>query len=221
MKNSTPLSNKMQTFVLSGADGTGKSTQAAFLIEHIRETIDQNVILVWKRHMRFFAKLFNLSMRITGRNRRVSHNWGVMGYHDYDFMLGYLYILLSWIDWFLIAGRMRMGRILKPSRHLVVYDRHLPDLIADLILATNKQQFVFRLFDRQMKRFVNKNVVLIVSCSPEIARIRRPDLCDDELYFERDSCYLSIAKRYNIKCVSTSDKNAEESFLEIIDILKL
>jgi hypothetical protein len=136
-------------------------------------------------------------------------------------MLGYLYILLSWIDWILISGKMRIGRILKPSRHIVVYDRHLPDLVADLILATNKQQFVYRLFDHQMKRFVNKNAVLIVSCCPEIARTRRPDLCDDELYFKRDACYQSIAKRYNIKCVSTSDKNADESFLEIIDILRL
>ncbi len=51
----------MKTFVLSGADGTGKSTQAALLVKHIRKATDQNVILVWKRHMRFFCQIFQLN----------------------------------------------------------------------------------------------------------------------------------------------------------------
>lgn len=210
----------MKIIVISGSDGSGKSTILNLLNKHFQDILNLTTKLIWKRHLRFLARIFNLVMKISGRNKHENYSWGSIGYHNYDFSLGYVYIILSYIDWifFLYLEKFKLFFQNKPL-DIILYDRNLPDLIADLILATKKDKFIYKLFHNQVKLFMADKDVIIIRCDPKISRERRHDLKDDKILHLRDKCYREFSEIYNIQIIDTSKDTPDMSLKKILSLL--
>ena len=209
-------SNKliMKNIMLSGPDGTGKSTIANALISRLDES-NHEVSHVWLRFNHYLAKFINMVGRITGKSYYERYSWGKLGYHDYNGIIGLFYIIAVYID-HLIFNTFIRKRYLQLNKNYLI-DRFIIDIIADLIIDTNRSKMVFFLFGSFLKKELKLAHAFILKCDKEIVIKRRIDILDDKRYDAKISAYKLIASRFDINTIDSGLLTIEESVNEIIN----
>lgn len=203
-------SNKliMKNILLSGPDGTGKSTIANAVIAELKS---KNIVLnhVWLRFNHYLAKIINAIGRLSGKSYYETYSWGKLGYHDYKGVIGFFYIIAVYID-HLIFNLFFRNRFLKPNIYYLI-DRFIIDIMADLIVDTKRPKLVFFLFGTFLKKELKLAHAFILKCNKEIVVSRRKDILDDKSYDEKILAYELIASKFNILTINSGKLSIEES----------
>lgn len=203
----------MKNIMLSGPDGTGKSTIASALISRLNES-NLELSHVWLRFNHYLAKFINMAGRITGKSYYASYSWGKLGYHDYNGIIGFFYIIAVYLD-HLIFNTFIRNRYLQSHKNYLI-DRFIIDIIADLIVDTNRSKMIFFLFGSFLKKELKLAHAFILKCDKEIVIKRRIDISDDKRYDAKISAYKLIASRFDINTIDSGLLTVEESVDEIV-----
>ena len=199
--------------MLSGPDGTGKSTIANAVICRLNES-NNNVSHVWLRFNHYSAKFINMVGRLTGKSYYETYSWGKLGYHDYNGFIGVFYIIAVYIDHLIFNTFFRKTHLKRNKNYLI--DRFIIDIIADLIVDTKRPNMVFFLFGPFLKKELILAHAFILKCDKEIVVSRREDILDDKSYDAKISVYKLIALRFNITSVDSGQLSIEESVNKIL-----
>ncbi|MDA9362200.1 hypothetical protein N9R28_00705 [Flavobacteriaceae bacterium] len=204
----------MENIMLSGPDGTGKSTISDAVIKSFSEKgIKFNHI--WLRFNHYTAKIINLFGRISGKSFRVSYKWGKIGYHNYTGVFGVVYIFCVYIDHLIFNLIIKKNKIKKGKHYLI--DRYLIDIVADLIVDTKNNDLVYNFFDKSLRKELKKSNAFILECDEEIVKSRRADINDDMVYKHKIKAYNEISLRYKIPKINTGLLSIEDATLQIIN----
>lgn len=186
--------------MLSGPDGSGKSTLSNALCNKL-ESYGINVSQKWLRFNHYTAKFVNLIGRLSKKSYYEEYEWGSLGYHNYNGIIGYFYIFSVFIDHIFFTYFLKK-RILK-KQNIYIIDRFIIDIIADLIVDTSKSKIIFFFFGAFLKKELNESNAFILSCDKEIVFNRRPDIIDDKSYLKKISAYKQIALEFEIDVLDT------------------
>jgi len=193
--------------MLSGPDGVGKST----IIEIIQQREignTNNLEKIWMRHQHYFAKAVNMFGRILKKSYRDHHDWGEIGYHDYEGIFGVIYIFAIYLDHLIFRAFLKPHKIKKSKTYIL--DRYILDVVADLIVDTQNDKFVFFLFDKVVRGELENFDAFILECDKDIVVTRRADIKDDKKYIEKVNAYNKISARYSIAKLNTGRYSANE-----------
>ena len=206
----------IKNIMLSGPDGTGKSSIANAVITELK---DKNIVLnhVWFRFNHYLAKVVNFVGRIFGKSYYETYSWGKSGYHDYAGPLGFLYVLAVYIDHVFFNLFLR-GIYFKSDQYYLI-DRFIIDIIADLIVDTKRPNMIFYLFAPHLKKELNLAHTFILKCDKEIVISRRKDIIDDKSYDAKIAAYKLIAGKFNITTLDSGQLSIEESVNKITSAL--
>ncbi len=197
--------------IISGSDGTGKSTIVDGLSQDLSKKGETKTF--WLRFVNFFSKFINVFGRLFNKSYVERYSWGSVGYHDYNGLIGYLYIYSCYVDhlifypFFIARNRKAIGS----SKVHHIYDRYLLDTIADLIVDTRKEQLTLGLFSNMVKKLKSKANLIIITCDEQVVLSRRPDIKDDKKYTLRLEAYSKIAKKFNIRVLDTSSGSIKQN----------
>lgn len=202
----------MTNIILSGPDGTGKTT----LMHEINKNSEFDEI--WLRFNHFTAKVVNFFGRVLGKSYRVKHSWGEIGYHDYTGVFGSLYIYAVFLDFIMFDTFFKLKVFLHRKPFLI--DRYIIDIVADLIVDTQNSELVFKLFDSKVKRFLKTYNIFLLQCGVNEVYSRRPDIKDDAKYLLKIETYESIKQRFNIPMFETDKLKPKEIALEVLSAVR-
>ena len=204
----------MKNIMLSGPDGAGKSTIISSTKKKLEETqIDTNI--VWLRFHHYFAKLVNIFGRITGKSYREKHTWGEVGYHDYKGAIGIFYIVAVYLDHLIFKVLIKNKKI-KQNRFYLI-DRYILDIVADLIVDTRNEKFVFFMFDKLVQKELLNYEAFVLECDYDVVVSRREDIKDDKSYQRKIDAYKLISDRYNVKRLNTGENSIDEIVQQILN----
>jgi hypothetical protein len=184
-----------KSIMISGPDGTGKST----IINKLHKELGFEI--VWLRFHHYLSKIVNMIGRIVGKSYRKEYSWGKVGYHDYCGIFGVFYIFAVYIDHLLFKLLIKNRKFKKNKTYLV--DRYILDVVADLIVDTKNYKMVFFLFDRLVRKELSAFDSYILECNIDIVIGRRNDIKDDKKYLDKINAYKVISHKYNINTINT------------------
>jgi thymidylate kinase len=203
----------MKNIMISGPDGTGKST----IVEATKQRLvddKMDIETVWLRFHHYFAKVVNMFGRITGKSYREHHDWGEVGYHNYEGFFGIVYIVAVYLDHHIFLYFLKNIKLRKDKNYIV--DRYILDVVADLIVDTKNDKFVFLLFDKFVKEELLNFDVFILECDENIVTARRKDIKDDKNYVDKINAYRLISSKYNLTILNTGERSVDEIVQKII-----
>ncbi len=192
--------SSLRLICLTGIDGSGKTTLALRLSEHLRAN-GYNVHYVHGIH-------FVVLLRPIKRLAQMFFMRGTDEYADYVHYrdvklaasrrhrsLAALYAAVWFVDYCLQAFHRVTLPIMR--KQLVVADRYIYDLLLNIALATG---YPFNFLCRFLPLFfifnLRPNVVFVVDTPEEIALSRKSDVHSIEYLRERRSQYLMLAQRF-------------------------
>ena len=197
----------IKNIMLSGPDGTGKSTIAESVINSFNER-GYTIHHIWLRFNHYFSKVVNLIGRISGKSFYEHHSWGKVGYHDYNGLIGYLYIFTVFVDHIIFTTFFVNTKVHNDKNYLI--DRYIIDIMADLIVDSNKAKVVFYFFGPILNIELKRTNAYILKCDKNIVYSRRPDIIDDKSYDKKVIAYDMIASKFNIAQLNTGKLRIDE-----------
>ena len=206
----------MTNIMLSGADGTGKSTIVNNLQNYY--TLKGKILKpVWLRFHHYFAKVVNAIGRVTKKSYQKKYSWGKVGYHDYTGLFGYFYIIAVYFDHIIFRCFIKPKVLKYNPKSSYLIDRYILDIAADLIVDTRNEKLVFKLFSGFVKKELEQAKTFILECPKEIVVKRRPDILDDKKYNDKIYAYDLISKKFNITRLNTGKYSVDEIIQQIIN----
>jgi len=199
----------MKNIMISGPDGTGKSTISESLQDYYKSE-NMGVESVWLRFNHYFAKVVNIFGRIFGKSYYEIYSWGKAGYHDYHGIIGYFYIYAVYLDHIIFRMFLRKKYLENTDVEVLIIDRYILDIMADLIVDTSKNELVLKLFIPFAKKELEVSSAYILKCSPDIVISRRADIKDDKSWMSKRDAYVFLAEKLNIKEIDTGELSIEE-----------
>ena len=200
----------IENIMLSGPDGTGKSTILAELQRHYQKQGLQ-IKPVWLRFHHYFAKFVNVIGRLTYKSYYIKYSWGKIGYHDYEGPIGIIYIYAVYLD-HLIFKIFLKPRVLKKEQNTIIFiDRYILDIVADLIVDTRRKKLVVSLFHSSIMYELEQANTFVLTCPKEIVTKRRIDIIDDKNYDKKIDAYKFLANHYDISVLNTGILSIEDS----------
>lgn len=208
----------MRQIVISGPDGTGKST----LIRNMSSTHfdSKRVLVTWRRSGFLFARVFNLIARLAGRSFYEDTPLGRIGYHRYSGIWGKCYVLLVWLDCNVSFRPVWMikDHFNRKTVDLSIVDRYYLDIVADLILSTENCRFCIQVFDTILRGHLSAVTCVVLSCHPNEVLRRRPDIKYDRDYAKKQKIYTMLRRLYKVQTIST-DKSGVEDCVQKLTML--
>lgn len=204
-------------FIISGCDGTGKSTIINGLKEHI-ESDGRLVETKWLRYIHWSSKIVNGLGRLLGKSFFINDNGFKFGYHNYNGFLGVMYVFTVFLD-FKLHRVFFLGRLKRKSK-VTIIDRYTPDIIADLILDTGRKRLINFLFSPDLERDIDIMNSFIITCSEDIIISRRKELKSDIKLSKKLEIYNMLARDYGIPIIDSSRCSVIECCSQILDYEK-
>ena len=171
---------------MSGPDGSGKTS----ILNKLKDKLSNNnsVKIEWLRFQHFTAKVINGLGRLLGLSYREKYDWGRIGYHNYGGLIGKIYIRSVYFDNYVFRNQNNKT-IFNSNSEIVLVDRYIVDIMADLIVDTKRHDLVDYFFGDILVDFNKKCMVFVLVCDYSIVKKRRPDIALDKCYLKRIAAY--------------------------------
>lgn len=200
--------------VVSGMDGTGKSTHASRLFEELRGS---GIPAVYRRirfpHM-LSAPLL-LYARLRKRSYVVRSGEYKVGVHDFESsrILRLAFPLTLFLD--LLLAILLLVRVPRALGKTVICDRFVLDTLVDLIASFGwRPQTETKWVDRFRMLVPRGSLTFFLTARPEVLIERRPELAIDPKLGERYASYARLAQREGVASIST-ERGLDGSFSDI------
>lgn len=205
---------------ITGCDGTGKTTQAALMMQKLRNQGDDPLHL-WLR----FPFLTSIPLLAYARWRGYSHYEEIIsetgtlirhGYWDFDRS----WLMRTFLPWFLLVdvAIAALRKVYWPlwCGETIVCERFAIDTMIDLAIGLSDPEFIRKTPGKLFLRIVpDLESVVLLDLSEQVARNRREDLLSDQRLTQRLSSYRDAAEFAGLTMVST-DRTIEQVFDEVV-----
>jgi thymidylate kinase len=202
-----------ENIMLSGPDGVGKSAIASELCRYYQAN-GLAAEVVWLRFHHYLQKIMNLFGRVLGKSYDEEYEWGKDNYHDYGGLFGVIYILAAYVDHLIFKAVIK--RHLFKRDHIFILDRYIIDIVADLIVDTDKPGLVLFLFDNFIRKELVSYKAFVIECDLKVVVARRRDIMDDKKHVKKVGAYKLITAKYSIDTIDTSNNSLRENIEKII-----
>jgi len=208
----------MKIIIVSGVDGSGKSTQLALLNRYLRAR-GFRVKYLWLRwfavltySLYFYARLMRRIIVVRTRSRPVHvHAFWI------DPLLRYLYprlLLLDLILWFTLN---KLAVCMK-GYDILLIDRFILDVLMDLLWEVREAKLLRCTLIRSMWKYVKSTIILTVD--PREAVKRKSDIVSLREVIFKKKCFEIIAKYLGIPILDTTGIDVITVFKELVKLLK-
>ncbi len=207
--------------VFCGGDGTGKSTQAKLLVDHLNET-GAPAAVIWNR---WEPRVVGLVMKTARRISGLAHS-SQAGEEVGDQVASAVASrpvvaqVFSRVSWFEYLMQTR-SRLLRQGRgaHVVVFDRYVVDMVVDRARRLGwSDAYIAAELERAYRRgFPRPAVSIFFDAPPAVLVERRPEERPQGLA-ERSALYARVAKLLGAPVVNTADsiESTAERIWEIV-----
>jgi len=209
----------MRIIVISGVDGSGKSTQLALLKRYL-ELKGFRVGYAWLRWFAAFTYLLYLYAKVRRRTIVVKSRSRSMHIHVFwvDPVLRILYprfLLLDLLTRFAIS--MLVARL--RSYDVLLIDRFALDIVVDLLWEVRDAKILRCILVHSLWKYVRNTIILVVE--PKEAAKRKSDVVSlKEIAFKR-RCFEVIAKHFGIPIIDTTKTSISDTFKELVKHVSL
>jgi hypothetical protein len=211
---------KGRVIVISGIDGSGKSTVIAELKKSLQQ-LGYSAYSPWLRYNHYLTKgVFVIAKLLGLYSYEIRNGRRVLGYHDFYRcrLISFLFIFTTFIDTF-FASLVKIYIPVYVLRRTVICDRWVPDILIDVAIDTGK--------DKLEKNMIWKLFWLLVPNRAKVFVIMRNShdvlTCREENRISRDfnirfSMYNDLARLGGAHAV---DNNGPVfgSVSQILDVL--
>jgi len=188
---------------ITGADGTGKTTQAKLLIERL-ESAGVPCKHLWLRFP------FFLSLPLLAYARWKGYSWHEVtdgvdhGYWDFRNS----WVLRFWLPWTLLvdAALASMSKVYLPlwMGKTIVCERFVYDMLVDLAVAFDEFRVCMGLPGNIYRRLLpRRSCVIVLDLDTETIRLRRADLRRDRRLPRRLELFRRLAEESYLPVIST------------------
>lgn len=201
---------------LSGIDGSGKTTLAKSLVEAL-ENKGLEVDYVWYRWTAFFSYPLLALCRALGYTKRQQY-LVVREYHR-NVAIATLWAILYPLDYILCS--LAKIRIMRKANSVIVFDRFIPDMIADVISQTRiniLKKFVGRIILSHLKNESFWGIILDVN--EEVALSRKNDIPNRNYVEFKRPIYRRLAHMMGWRILNGCD-SVDENVGNILEIIGL
>lgn len=194
----------MNKFIyITGADGTGKTTQARLLLEQLR-LLGVNARPVWLRFPFFFSLPLLAYARLRGLSWYEEAGGARHGY--WDFRRSWL--MKNIFPWALLldAALAALWKVYLPlwAGRTIVCERFVLDTLVDLAVAVRDHQFYARLPGKLFIRLLPPGArVLLLDLDPLTIQKRRSDLASDRRLADRLAAFRALGAGCRLPLLSS------------------
>lgn len=197
---------KGATICLSGNDGVGKTTQA-FLLKRYLEQKGLGTVVIWGRWPALFSYAPIFIGKLLGLNKKVilNSNGAVRGVHVYQRMppIAKSWSLLMLFD--AIIFKFVRVNWLKLKYDVIILDRFLPDILADIAYETGNLDITETFVGKAYLNVANRLATNLILDAPEVIIFsRKSEVPISELQVKR-RIYLKAATGDRSDLVTTAD----------------
>ena len=214
---------RIRFIVFTGVDGSGKTTLAKLLVNHLKSE-DHRVLYVWIKSLHLLAfyisrifETFNRFEIIVNPKDVVVRRFNVKGLGS--FRVAWPFIeFISVLPWVILKVYLPIF-----FGYMVVADRYLIDTIVTVSTRTGNLDLLTSLFGRLLLRLIPKGTVIIhLNADLKTLLKRREDVeyTYEELQ-EQISFYKILAKKCNAYELDTTETSSSENLEKIVKRLGL
>ena len=152
--------NKPQCIVISGIDGSGKST----IINETQKFLEsegKQVGYIWLRFNHYLTKCMHAIARVLGLSVKVHNAMGDVWQHRLykSQVFCSVYIMTTYLDsW---VSRLKYNKMAK-GKDIVICDRWITDILVDLATKTHRKDFLDSRWPRRFLRILPKDAKMFV-----------------------------------------------------------
>lgn len=212
----------LNTIIISGIDGSGKSTQAR-LVKKLLEKKCIKTQIFWLRWNSFLSYCLYLYARILKRTVRIRINGKDLKVHVFyvDEPLRKFYPILQLIDFLLKYFLLTLYAKIRRAR-VVIFDRFILDLVVDLIWDVRDPSFLRnRFLVALMNKMLREHATIVLLADIPVIISRKKDFHSiKELLFKR-RVFEIFAKKLDVRIIDTSEKTVISTFKELLQHLQI
>lgn len=208
----------MKIIIISGVDGSGKSTQLVLLAKYLRAR-GFRVKYLWLRWFAVLTYLLYLYARLTRRTIVVRTRSRPVHVHIFwvDSLLRYSYprlILFDIILWFTLNKLVARVK----GYDVLLIDRFVLDVLVDLLWEVRDVKFLKSILVRSMWRYVRSTAILTVE--PREVIKRKSDVVSLREVAFKKRCFEILAKHLGIPILNTTEVDVTTTFRKLEELLK-
>lgn len=190
-------------FYITGTDGTGKSTQAELLTNHLANC-GIRCRRLWLRYPFLFSIPFLAYARWNGYSWHEVNSMVDHGYWDFS----HSWILRNIFPWALFVDALlaAIEKIYIPLSlgESIVCERFVLDMLVDLSIATKNHQFIDRLAGKLFAHLLPQNSkIVILDLDHKTICSRRANLAFDHALASRLEVYKLLANKLKLPIIDT------------------
>lgn len=151
---------KPRCVVISGIDGSGKTTVINLLQSELKER-GWLTAYIWLRFNHYFTKIMHAIARMVGLSVKVHSEMGDTWQHRFyqSSIFCNLYIITTYID--TCISRVKYNRVAK-GHDIVICDRWITDIIVDLATKTHRANLINGKWAKRFLKILPEDAVLFV-----------------------------------------------------------
>ncbi len=216
-KNMGSRNRQPQCLIISGIDGSGKTT----IINTLKSDLEKNglkVGYIWLRFNHYLTKGMHAIARLTGLSVKVTNELGVVWQHQLykSRLFCFFYIITTYVD--CLISRLKFNKTAK-GNDIVICDRWITDIIVDLATKTHDKTFIT---SQWAKRFLSiapngSNMIVISRNLNALLNCRLENRVDPDFNLRLEIYTLLLSMPY----INVVDNNGtiEQSINQIKNIL--
>lgn len=189
-------------YYLLGTDGSGKSTLLQYIEEYFNKK-DIKTSYVWLRFPMIISRPLMLFCRIVKLTKYYNINGIKYGAHEFyrSRFVSWIYPYLQFVD-FIIKNRK-----FNNLNSVVLYDRYVIDVIADIMVDTHRFDFHKTKIGKRFLGYLPDNIsILMLSVDEDVIRSRKKDTIFDPHLNDKIHVYKILAKDLNIELINNNGK---------------
>ncbi len=206
------MKNLPQYIVISGIDGSGKTT----VINALRQRFELEGVkshYIWLRYNHIIIKPIHALCRLVGLSRRRNSALGKVWRHEFyrSQIFCSFYIFLTWLDSWL--GRAKISWQLRGiDAEVVICDRWVNDILIDLAVDSRREDFLTSCWRVRFQQIIPKGTktFLVVRDADAVLECR-PECQDDPDFEFRQNMYRQLQKMPNNVIVLSNYGSVEQT----------
>ncbi len=196
----------MNYLVISGIDGSGKTTVIDKICEHFTNN-DINTFYIWLRFNHYFCKAMHALARVIKLSVKKPSYRGETWFHEFyrSELFCAVYVRMTYLDTIIGCFKLRFRLIRKSVAGYIICDRWIPDVLIDLAVKTHRDDFLDTVWYHRFMRLMPKQTktFLIVRNTNKLLECREENVGDPDFSF-RVRLYEKLQRKPEIKVINNN-----------------